>query len=132
MRGWKLTALTGFLAAATVPVLAAPNFVGQSGNIVTPDDRIVQPREFSAGYNFLDQHIFGTNKSKNLIAANYGFTRALEAGLTYETRDSATACGCRRQSLTSTTSASGSASRPASAGASLGGFVRYRVWRVVL
>jgi hypothetical protein len=87
MRGWKLAALTGFLAAVTVPVLAAPNFVGQSGNIVTPDDRIVQPREFSAGYNFLDQHIFGTNKSKNLIAANYGFTRALEAGLAYETRD---------------------------------------------
>jgi len=45
---------------------------------------------------------------------------------------SATACGCRRHSLTSTTSASGSASRPASAGANPGGFVRYRVRRVVL
>jgi hypothetical protein len=76
----------GLLAAGISPAQAAPNFLGQSGNIVTPDELVVPQGEFSVGYHFLEEEIFGGGDSMNIFSVNYGFARAFEAGLTYVNR----------------------------------------------
>jgi hypothetical protein len=85
MRGWKRFLLPGILAAGITPALAAPNFLGQSGNLVTPDDLVTRPGEFSAAYHYLDKEIFGSGDNFNIFSVNYGFTRAFEGGLSYVT-----------------------------------------------
>lgn len=83
MRPWTRVVLPVLAAALMTPALAAPNFLGQSGNIVTPDDRVVPRGEFSLGYHYLDKKVFGGGDSLNIFHANYGFTPQFEAGLAY-------------------------------------------------
>jgi hypothetical protein len=70
-------------AVLTTPALAAPNFLGQSGNLVTPDDLTVPRGEFSVGYHYMDKEIFGGGDSLNILSATYGFTPKFEANLAY-------------------------------------------------
>lgn len=86
MRRCLLIVVAGLLTAAMGPVQAAPNFVGQSGNIVTPDELVVPQGEFSVGYHYLEKEIFGSGDSMNIFSVNYGFTPAFEAGLAYVNR----------------------------------------------
>jgi hypothetical protein len=83
MRSWITVVLPLMLTALVSPALAAPNFVGQSGNLVTPDDRVLPSREFSIGYHYLDKRIFGRGDNLNIFSVGYGFTPQLEAGLAY-------------------------------------------------
>jgi hypothetical protein len=87
MKTWRLFLLSGLLAAGITPALAAPDFLGQSGNLVTPDDLTVRQGEFSSGYRFLDKSLFGADQSTRIYSANYGFTPRLEAGVAYLNRD---------------------------------------------
>jgi hypothetical protein len=70
-------------AALMTPALAAPNFLGQSGNLVTPNDLVVPKGEFSLGYHFLDKKVFGGGDTLHIIHGNYGFTPQFEAGVAY-------------------------------------------------
>jgi hypothetical protein len=87
MQRFLLVVLLALLVTRIPAAHAAPNFLGQSGNIVTPDDLVVPQGEFSVGYHFLEEEIFGGGDSMNIFSANYGFTRAFEAGVTYVSRD---------------------------------------------
>jgi hypothetical protein len=88
MQNWKLTVLPGILAISMTPAVAAPNFVGQSGNIVTPNDQVMRQGELSSGYRHLDKNLFNRGGDMNLYSVNYGLTNKLEAGLAYVERGS--------------------------------------------
>lgn len=83
MRRWIRAALPLLAASLMTPALGAPNFLGQSGNIVTPNDLVVPRGEFSLGYHYVDKKVFGGGDSLNIVHANYGFTPQFEAGLAY-------------------------------------------------
>lgn len=83
MQRWKHLLLPLLLVGSIAPVTAGPNFVGQSGTIVTPDDRLLLPREFSLSYHFLDKKAFTGGDDAHIVSANYGFTSRLEAGVSY-------------------------------------------------
>jgi hypothetical protein len=88
MRLWIPILFAGLLAATSTPAPAAPNFVGQSGNLVTPNDLITPQGEFGAGYRYLDKNLFGSGDTMNVYSFNYGLAPRLEAGLAYVVRDS--------------------------------------------
>lgn len=87
MQRFLTMAFAGLLATSISGAQAAPNFLGQSGNLVTPDELVVPQGEFNAGYHYLDKEVFGGGESMNIFSVNYGFTRAVEAGIAYVNRD---------------------------------------------
>lgn len=86
MRRQIRAVLPWLMAVVMSPALAAPNFLGQSGNLVTPDDLIIPTREFSLGYHYIDKKVFGSGDSMHIVSANFGFTPQFEAGLAYVDR----------------------------------------------
>lgn len=56
--------------------LAAPSFLGMSGNIFTPDDVVLAPGAFSANLHSID-----TDDSTLIIGASVGVTESLELGI---------------------------------------------------
>ncbi len=56
--------------------LAAPSFLGITGNILTPDDIVLSPGDFSANL-----HSFQGDNNPLIIAAEAGVTEGLELGI---------------------------------------------------
>jgi hypothetical protein len=69
------------------PGTVSHNFIGQTGNLVTPSALTVPRGELTAGYHYMDKRIFGRGENTNVFSANYGFTSRLEAGFSTLSRD---------------------------------------------
>jgi len=55
---------------------AGPSFLGTTGNILTPDDRLLGPGDFSASFHNLE-----LTDSMSIIGASIGVTDSLELGI---------------------------------------------------
>jgi hypothetical protein len=86
MRSWIRLALPLLAAVLMTPALAAPNFLGQTGTIVTPDDLVLPRGQFSVGYHFIDKEVFGGGDSMHIFSGNFGITPQFEAGVSYVDR----------------------------------------------
>jgi hypothetical protein len=56
---------------------AAPSFLGTTGNIMTPDDLVLDPGDFAANFHSYDFN----NDGANVIGANIGVAENLELGI---------------------------------------------------
>lgn len=63
-------------------VQAAPNYLGPSGNIMTPDELTVPQGQFSIGYHqFVDIGFRGTTTDLDIFHGHYGLTPNIEVGV---------------------------------------------------
>jgi hypothetical protein len=83
----KMWILTLCAASLILPgiVAAARSYVGNSGLVVTPDDRTVGNDAFSFAWHHLKRRIFVGGEDINLFTLNYGLTARGEIGGTYLT-----------------------------------------------
>ena len=79
----KLFAITAVLslaiAALSGAAIGAPSFLSTSGNILTPDDVVLDVGSFSANFHAID--VEDTDRTLTIIGANVGVTPSLELGI---------------------------------------------------
>lgn len=75
----KVLLMAASLAVAVVlssVAVGAPSFLGTTGNILTPDDIVLEPGDFAANF-----HSFEMDDGANVIGVNMGVTENLELGI---------------------------------------------------
>jgi hypothetical protein len=79
-----LAILTALLLLGAGSVLAAPSYLGPSGNIMTPDELTTPSPGFDIGYHrFVDLDFIGVTTDLDVVHGNFGLTPNIEVGLSW-------------------------------------------------